>query len=94
MRDAELLRRQHKLVLRSQQLRASLARDAATLARPLDAVAATGTVLARFASGPGLPVAALYSLALAWRLRRGLRTALRLWGIWQGWCSLSHWLRN
>lgn len=92
MREAELLLRQRRLVLRSQELRAALARDAGTLVRPLNQIGATAIAVVESAGGAGVPVAALLGLLLARRARGGVRLALRLWGLWQGWRSLRKWL--
>jgi hypothetical protein len=90
--DAALVARQRNLIERSQQLRTALARDAGTLVRPLNRLGAAGTTLALFTCGRGLPIAALLGLLLAWRMRGGLRVALRLWTLWRGWRGLRLWL--
>jgi hypothetical protein len=94
MRNADLLLRQRTLIVRSQQLRAALARDANTLAAPLNRIGRTGRALAHCIRGPGLTIAALLSLTMAWRMRGGLRMGLRMWSFWRGWRSLRLWLRG
>lgn len=94
MRRTDLLLRQRGLQLRSQQLRTTLARDASALARPLEYIDAAGTVLTRWARGPGLPFAAVLLVLLARRTGGALGLAQRIWWLWRGWRSLRLWLRN
>lgn len=93
MRDADLHARQRKLHVRSEQLRLALAQHAQCLTRPVNRLVDTAASLRRYASGPGQPIALLLTLVAAWRLRKGLGTLLRLWGLWQGWRDLRRWLR-
>lgn len=90
-RDTELAERKQQLLIRSAELRVSLAHQAQVLQGPL-AMADTvrsGTQWLR--RRPQWPLAALVLLALR-RPRRALRWATRLWWGWHSYQRFQQWL--
>lgn len=90
-RDAELAVRKQKLLIRSAELRVTLAHQAQVVRAPL-AVADQAVAGAQWLRDhPAWPLGTMAVLA-ALRPRRALRWAMRLWWGWQTYAKARDWL--
>lgn len=91
MNQNELVLRQQRLLLRSAQLRLTLANQLQAFERPLGVADRVQTGLQWLYRNPHWPLSALVVL-LVLRPRRTLRWGGRLWGVWKVFQRLRNWV--
>jgi hypothetical protein len=91
MNDAELIQRQQALLVRSAQLRLSLAQQAQVLKRPLALADAAQSGLQWIYRNPAWPIGAL-TLVLLLRPKRTLVWGGRAWWAWNSYRRVQDWL--